>query len=274
MCWRPQTATPPRSRTFCGPRMALVMHRGSPSWLSKIEKGHSSSRRVTFTNPLEFWICSGEPRGTRTLNPLIKSLLVDGLSVSANIHGCLIFPGFGSSPVCQNVLKCAAIYPVGCQFGCQTPMIRAASGRRLMRTLHEAGCCAPWHHCTISGKQTLLMRHVPLRRWNPEFTKRPSSKVRKTHLSRESSGRSGTTLTARPRRTWKCSSVSVSRSEPSVMSLSVSALLTRWVALRRFMLTRLWLVGCCLPFERDLHLVEVSMSVRRVWIASIWPRHA
>jgi hypothetical protein len=78
-----------------------------------------SMRRVAFTSALEFRICSGEPRGTRTLNPLIKSLLVGRVSASAAIHECRIFQGFGSSPVCHHVRKCAAVYPVGCRFGCQ-----------------------------------------------------------------------------------------------------------------------------------------------------------
>jgi hypothetical protein len=34
---------------------------------------------VAFASALEFRLCTGEPRGTRTLNPLIKSLLVGSL---------------------------------------------------------------------------------------------------------------------------------------------------------------------------------------------------
>ena len=118
VCWRPYTPMSPRFRIFCGPRMVYRHTLSSPPLAVKNRKGHPRLEEWPLPMPLNSVFFLVSPRGTRTLNPLIKSLLVGSLSASTSIHECRIFQGFGSLSFRHYVLKCAAVYPVGCQFGC------------------------------------------------------------------------------------------------------------------------------------------------------------
>jgi len=132
------------------PSVALEWSRDSPLWLSKIEKGHPSQRRVAFTSALEFRLSMGAGGGIRTLDLLFTNLLVDTLSLSTGIHGCRIFPGFSLRRFDSDPRLCMVIYPLGCQFGCQE--------KSAMRCTNYPVVSDPKHVCTAGPTSCRLQR--------------------------------------------------------------------------------------------------------------------